>query len=271
MQERFLVLLATLAVFVFSPSIQAQTAPQSGAGKAIPDLSGIWEGPLNSPGEPVTLCGEPACRAVRGLPPPRDLSKNLEEPQMLPWAEERYKALRAAGANANGNPLQQLNPSWSGCMPEGPTESTRRRAVELRQFPDIVFLFYDQDHAVRRVYMDGRGHPQGQPLTWMGHSTGKYDGDTLVVDTVGINDKVWVDLQGHLHTDALHVVERFRRTSQSALEIEITIDDPKTYEKPWRKQVVRELQEPGVPRIWDESECEELLRMDTHYSAESKK
>ena len=149
--------------------------------------------------------------------------------------------------------------------------------VELRQFPDVVFLLFggvagEPDHAVRRIYVDGRGHPPDWRPTWMGHSIGKYEGDTLVVDTIGIisiNGNRLVDLQGHPQSDALHLVERIRRVKQS-LEYEVTIDDPKAYKNSWKKKLVRELAAPG-PRFWDDSICEELLRMGTHYSAESRK
>ena len=75
-----------------------------------------------------------------------------------------------------------------------------RRIFELRQFPDEVLLLFDEDHWVRRIYMDGRAHPDGLATTWMGHSIGRYEGDTLVIDTVGINDKTWIDRLGHPHT-----------------------------------------------------------------------
>jgi len=152
-------------------------------------------------------------------------------------------------------------------MPEGVTEVTRRRGFEVRQFQDMVLILYDQDHGVRRVYMDGRGHPANLTPTWNGHSIGRYDGDTLVIDTVGIKDKVWLDIQGHPHTDAVRVTERIRRVQPERLEIEVTIDDPQTYKKPWKMKLVKGRQAPG-PRIWDEAECEEMLEMGTHFSAE---
>jgi len=129
-------------------------------------------------------------------------------------------------------------------------------------------MLYDQDHGVRRIYMDGRGHPANLTPTWMGHSIGHYDGDTLVVDTVGIKDKVWVDILGHPHTAAMHLMERIRRLQPKRLEIEATIDDPQTYKKPWKMKLVKGREEPG-PLIWDEAECEEMLQMGTHFSAEA--
>lgn len=249
---------------VAAPRLDAQ-----GTQSATPDLSGIWESlgglPDNNP--EVALCGiQGVCAAVTGIKQEPNPS-TAEEPEMLPWAEEHYKRIHD-GVALTANPQQQLNPSWSGCMPEGPTELMRRRGFEIRQFSDVVLLLYDQDHAVRRVYMDGRRHPANLKPTWNGHSIGRYEGDMLVIDTVGIKDKVWLDIQGHPHTDALRVTERIRRVQPGRLEIEVTIDDPKTYKKPWKMNLVKGRQEPG-PRIWDEGECEEMLQMGTHYSTES--
>jgi hypothetical protein len=264
MPNPFRILLVLVSVLLLSLGLPAQTTAQS-----APDLSGIWEALGGLPDTPETaICGiQPLCAALTGVKQESN-PNSADTPEMLPWAEEQFNKVHASAPNQGANPAQQLNPSWSGCMPEGPTEVMRRRAFELRQFPDVVLLMYDQDHGVRRVYMDGRGHPANLRPTWMGHSIGRYDGDTLVVDTVGIKDKVWVDILGHPHTDALRVTERIRRVEPQRLEIEVTIDDPKTYKAPWKMKLVKGLQEPG-PRIWDEAECEEMLQMGTHFSAET--
>jgi len=182
---------------------------------------------------------------------------------MQHWAEEKYKAVKEG---------KERDPNFTGCLPQGPTDLMLddRRYFELRQFPDMVLLLFDQDHWVRRIYMDGRGHPAGYPSTWMGHSIGKYEGDTLVVDTVAFNDTGWLDRDGHPHSDALHLVERIRRVSPSALEYQVTIDDPKAYEKPWTRKIVQDARPPGS-EILEEVLCEELLQMGTHYSAKSTK
>ena len=260
-----------VALIVISRGMQAQTAPPSGAAKAIPNLSGLWGTPLDFETLPpgTELCATGGCRGLLKLPPVPRMDKNLEEPQMLPAAEEKYKAVREGVQDPNANANQIWNPSWGGCMPEGPSEPTARRGFELVQFPDAVLLLFDHDHAVRRIYLEGK-HPADFKPTWMGHSIGRYDGQTLVVDTVGISDKGWIDGQGHPHTDALQVTERFRRVDEKTLEIEMTFNDPKTYAKPWTKRATHLLRPPG-PNVWDSTECEELLRLGTHYSAESKK
>ena len=104
----------------------------------------------------------------------------------------------------------------------------------------------------------------------MGHSIGRYDGDTLVVDTIGVSEKSWLDGQGHPHTDALHLVEHIRRVDQKSLEFDVTISDPIAYKNSWTKKIVRQLASSG-PRLWDEAICQELLQMGTHYGAETRK
>jgi hypothetical protein len=267
-------ILVALALLAISPSMHAQTSakPGPGAAKAIPDLSGSWEGHRPVPVTADTaLCGILAvCNGLIGVTRAPMGGEKLEEPEMQPWAEEKYKTARE-GRDQNEFARQDWDPTFSGCMPAGPTDLMldRARIFELRQFPDEVLLLFDEDHLVRRIYLDGRGHPEGSPSTWMGHSIGKYEGDTLVVDTVGLNDKTPIDRVGHPHSDAVHVVERIRRVSPKALEYEVTIDDPKAYKKPWTRKSTQDLLPPSF-QILEGVLCEELLQMGTHYSAKSK-
>jgi len=264
--------LVTLVLLASSPGLHAQSSAKPGqkAADATPDLSGIWE-----PHRQVPVSAETALCGIRyvcdGLLGARGAPKGEkpEEPEMQPWAEEQYKTARE-GRNPGEIGRQDLNPTFSACMPQGPTDLMldEFRVFELRQFPGEVLLMFDQDHLVRRIYTDGRGHPDGYPSTWMGHSIGKYEGDTLVVDTVDLNDKTLADRLGHPHTDAMHFVERFRRVSPKTLEYEVTIDDPKAYKKPWTRKVVEDLLPPSFQML-EEVLCEELLQMGTHYSAKS--
>jgi hypothetical protein len=270
MRTRFLrSILVVLALLAVSPGMDAQTAAKPGpeVTKAVPDLSGTWEAHRQVPLTAKTaLCGIAAvCSGLLGVAREPAGGKG-EEPEMQTWAEDAYTAIRR-GKEPIDLGRQDLDPNFSGCMPEGPTDLLIdiRRIFELRQFPDMVLLLFDDDHWVRRIYMDGRLHPAGLSSTWMGHSIGKYEGDTLVVDTVGINDKSWIDRMGHPHSDALHLVERIRRVNNT-LEYEYTIDDPKAYMKPWTRMVVHDLLPPGA-LLFEEVLCEELLEMGTHYSA----
>ena len=203
-----------VAVLVISSASVAQTskppqAPQISAKARTPNLSGVW----------------------RSLPATYTFTD--DPPAMQPWAEEKFKQNRNS-ENPNGRGNDELEPRYN-CMPPGLPDIWLVPAApfEIIQSSRRVLILYEWDHWVRQIWTDGRGHPKGFPVTWMGHSTGSWHGDTLVVDTVGINESTWLDRAGHVHSDALHVVERFRRIDRDNLEIEVTLNDPKAYTKPW--------------------------------------
>jgi hypothetical protein len=99
--------------------------------------------------------------------------------------------------------------------------------------PEVLVILYEEFNHYRQVFTDGRGHPQDLNPTWYGYSVGQWDGDTFVADTIGFNDQTWLDEGGYSHSDALHIVERFRRRDFGHLDMQITIDDSKAYTKPW--------------------------------------
>jgi len=110
----------------------------------------------------------------------------------------------------------------------------------------------------RYIYTDGRPHPEGYPITFLGHSIGKWDGDTLVVDTINLDADTWIDGIGTPHSEELHVVERLRRAAQDTLEADFRFEDPKAYTRPWTGKKVFALAEPGYEVLEDVS-CEEYL------------
>jgi hypothetical protein len=97
----------------------------------------------------------------------------------------------------------------------------------------VLVILFESYHSWRQIFTDGRALPENREPAWFGYSTGKWQGNTLVVDTVGLNEKTWLDDIGHPHSDALHIVERFRRPDFGHMVVEVTIDDPKAYTKPW--------------------------------------
>jgi len=212
------------AVLVFSSVLRAQTAEQSGAAKALTqapavDLSGVWE--ANMPGIQWA-----------------EYSFVSNVPAMTPWGRERYLAAKPSyGPRAVDHSTDYVNPTTGkdvGCLPPGvPRIYIQPFLVEIVQTPGRVVELFEFDHHMRQIFTDGRQHPKDPDLTWMGDSIGWYEGDTLVVDTIGLNDKTWIDRGGLPHSDQLHVIERIRRPSSDALEINITIDDPKSYTKTW--------------------------------------
>jgi hypothetical protein len=223
--------LALLALLAFPSFTFAQTAEQPGAAASqttapAPDLSGLW----------VRLRDKGA--SARGYAvlvfdfgPP--------EPPMTPWAAAKYKAANALYRGSD--PGTVLSDPIFSCFPPGvPRIYLLGFPVQIVQIPGQVIMLFEYDHFVRRIYTDGRPHDMNQGPLWMGDSIGKWEGDTLVADTVSFNDKTLLDRVGHPHSDALHLVERLRRIDRNSLEISITIDDPKAYTKPWGAKLIFE-------------------------------
>lgn len=157
---------------------------------------------------------------------------------MLPWAREKYLARDPADDPYN----------W--CMPGGPLRITGGFAWRFVQHPtvDATHIFMLQEgnaHTYRQIFMDGRPHPEDPRPTWYGHSVGHWEGNTLVIDTVGLNDIFWLDVGGTVHTEQLHLVERWTRTDYTTLQREVTIDDPGAYTAPFTVSYVAKLAQPG--------------------------
>lgn len=225
--------LAAIAVLIFSGGLLSQTAgPQRKANAPAPDLTGVWRRSRRPP--------DNTRRYTLG-----ELTGSLgdEMSPMTPWGEAQFKAAKPNGG-ARGVSLAETNDPIYKCFPPGvPRIYTSRLGgpFEIIQTPGRVTMIFEYDHFVRQFYTDGRPHPEDLSPTWMGDSVGKWEGNTLVIDTVGFNDKTWLDNQGHPHSDSLHLVERIRRVSRGAMTDDITIDDPKAYTKPWVSHMIFEL------------------------------
>jgi hypothetical protein len=221
--------LALVAVLAFSSITFAQTAEQPQAttfqtAAPTPDLSGLW----------VRLRDKGA--SARGYAALVLDFGELELP-MTPWAAAKYKA--ANSLYRGSNPSTVLSDPIFSCFPPGvPRIYLLGFPVQIVQIPGQVIMLFEYDHFVRRIYTDGRPHDMNQGPLWMGDSIGKWEGDTLVADTVSFNDKTLLDRVGHPHSDALHLLERIRRMDHDSLEIDITIDDPKAYTKPWGAKLI---------------------------------
>jgi len=154
------------------------------------------------------------------------------EPQVpfQPWAAAVY--------DYNSANESKYDPEGYCLPPGGPRMMATPYPMEIIQLPEqkrIFMVFEGATHIWREIYMDGRPHPSGDDLnpTYLGHSVGRWDGDTLVVDVVGFNEQTWIDYYGHPHTDLLHVVEKFARPTKQQLRYEATLDDPGAYTKPF--------------------------------------
>lgn len=213
---------AGAAVFIVHSLLLAQRPPpaRGATGQAAvstPNLSGVWT---------------PARGTRRGF------GEVPEVPPMQPWAEAKWKAARESVDNPYEQGLDHLDPSSgvsaNNCLPAGmPRLYNMPRPFEIVQVPGRVYIRYEWDHEVRRIYTDGRNRPEGFPPSYMGYSLGKWDGDTLVVETTDLDEKTWLDGLGHPHSAALRVIERFRRVNPETLEIVFLFEDPKAYAKPW--------------------------------------
>jgi hypothetical protein len=120
------------------------------------------------------------------------------------------------------------------CLPAGvPAANLLPIPFRIVQAPGMTVFLYEGDTTFRQVYTDLRRHPVDPQPAWLGYAVGKWEGDTFVVDTLGFNDKSWLDAFGHPHSDALRVTERFRRLDFGRIQLQITVDDSKSYTRPF--------------------------------------
>ena len=170
------------------------------------------------------------------------LAFTTDEPAMTPWGKTRFEANKPS-FGAHAVPYANSNDPDEQCFPPGVPRVYLERGepFEILQTPGKVVMIFEYDHYVRQIFTDGRQHPKEPVPSWMGDSIGRWDGDTLVVDTVGFNDKTWVDMVGHPHSEDMHVVERIRRGPHETLSIDLMIDDPKAYTKPWGGHMIFDL------------------------------
>ena len=159
-------------------------------------------------------------------------------PSVLPWAAALMKE---RGAN-NAKDIPR-----GRCLPDATTLFARFGVNQIIQIPTLIVVLQEQDvPGYRQIFLDGRLHPKDLDPTWTGHSIGVWEGNTLVIDTVGFNDKSWLaDLPSMVtpHTEMLHLVTRLRRPDFGHLESEVTFDDPGTFTKPWTIKTISDLAE----------------------------
>ena len=184
------------------PNLSAP-APKTADGK--PDLSGIWMGTDDKYF--------------------RDLGADGVQIPMLPWAEKLYKDRKEN--------LQKGHPS-ERCLGHGVTDYDSQ--VSLRrviQTPGIIAIMFEGYNHYRQVFLDGRPLPKPTQPSYMGYSTGRWEGDTLVVETNGLNNEGWLDMNGHPQTESTRITERFHRRDFGHIDLQVTVNDPTAYTKPW--------------------------------------
>jgi hypothetical protein len=216
------------------------TAPAPRAADGKPDLSGVWHVHPTSLAEMKRLFGDDVgVTSVPGMEPDT-ISKyavNIlldfkpEEVSMRPEAAEIFRR-RATGVEDR-----------EVCLPIGiPVAGLVSEATKIVQSPRLTVIMYESDGTHRQIYTDGRALPKEfeQP-SWLGYSAGKWVGETLLVETAGFNDKTWLDVGGHPHSEALRIVERYHRRDFGHLDVEMTFDDPQMYTKPFTIKYTDEL------------------------------
>jgi hypothetical protein len=205
-----------IAVSVFAVALSAfgQRGPKPPEGptphlaNGKPDFSGLWQRPY----VPDMSKSSPAKDQI-GMP---DLP-------FTEWGLAAWKSYDATNGDYTG-----------ACLPFGLMRSMNSPdPIQIMQSPTYLSLLYEQNTWFKVIPIDGRKHRE-QVATWFGDSVGKWDGDTLVVDTVNFNGRTRLDTIGHPHSDQLHTIERFTRTDLGHIAYEVTIDDPKTFTKPWK-------------------------------------
>jgi hypothetical protein len=216
MRSRIIVSFSTLLLTAPAAGIHSARTSQDStiAQGKTPDLSGVWY-----PSAINTFQFQ--WTDSQGMP--------LKDLPMTPWAEEKFKANRPIGPNTA---INSNDPDFS-CFPSGiPKAYLYSYPVELIPTPGRLIMFFEYGHNVRQIFTDGRNHQKDANPTWMGDSIGHWEGDTLVVDSLGFNEKTWLDYNGHPHSEAMHIVELIRRPGHDTLLIDLTLDDPKAYTIP---------------------------------------
>jgi hypothetical protein len=199
-----------------------------------PDLSGIWE-TESSPRKELASLFPPGV----GLLPGGENGLGEDDPHkyflnVLADYKPGQEPLTPAAAARFQKQMQGGGPKPTTlCAPPAiPVSEVIPAPYKIVQTPGLMLMLYEGDTYFRQVYTDGRKHPADPQPSWLGYSVGKWEGDTLVVDVIGLNDKGPLDAMGHFHSDAIHVTERFHRIDFGHMENQITIEDPKTFTKP---------------------------------------
>jgi hypothetical protein len=206
------------------PPTTPTTAQTAQAPAAVPQgRGGRGQQPpqLAADGTPLATFGNIGANITGGLP-------------FTPWAAELQKTRMAA--NSKDNPD-------ANCLPMGFMQFHEHpQPRKIIQTPGLIIIIYEANYGLRQIFTDGRRPPSDDPEPfWYGYSVGKWDGDTLVVETTGLKDGGWLDVRGSPFTDKARITERFRRPNYGTLEIDVTVEDSRAYTKPFTVRVNQRL------------------------------
>lgn len=192
-----------------------------------PDLSGVWQAERTSAGELNQALGEKFTREQV------DFNDATKHALNIFWDLKPGDDPARPEAAAILKQRQRMVPPISRCLPAGVPMSLFVYSFKIVQAPDEIVMITESGDPARQIHTDGRGLPQDPQPAWMGYSVGKWEGDTLAVDTTGFNEEAWLDGTGHPRSESMHVRERYHRLDFGHMNIEITIDDPKYYTRPY--------------------------------------
>src|SRR5260370_30640264 len=192
----------TVAAFLGLAFLRGCSGGTSGRTQAAAprDLNGVWSAPFTP-----------------------EISKPLgHQPPFTPYAADLFKK-----EDEIDDPLTQ-------CLPIGPARGIQAGLMpfQIVQMPAVTAILFENQRTFRIINTDGRSHPKDLDPNWFGDSVGHWEGDTLIVDTVGLNDRTWLDTAGHQHSDQLHLVERFQKIDNDNIKWTVTFEDPKFYTEP---------------------------------------
>ena len=204
----------------------AAPAPRTRDGK--PDLSGIWHPQPSPAAELLSASGGTRTPPALGSEPPNKYFLNVMAdfepgPGPGPLTPPALKAFSQLTFVSRGY----------DCLPVGmPMVDTDPGPVKIVQTPGLIMILIESETTFRQIFTDGRKLPADPQPSWLGSSVGRWDGDTLVVDTAGLNSRTWLDAAGHKHSEKLRVTERFHRVNFGRMELQLTLDDPETFTRP---------------------------------------
>jgi hypothetical protein len=202
------------------------TAPAPRLPDGKPDLSGIWHASRRLACNPEISRFIACDSEIGGSPQARNFG--IDMPAGLPYQ------LWAAALVKQRTADQGVDDPHVRCLPDNPPRPwTMPHLTKAVHTPKLLVLLYELNAMYRQIFIDGRPLPEDPNPSWNGYSTARWDGDTLVVQTAGFRDNLWIDMSGSPMSDAARMTERMRRPNYGTLELEITIDDPKVYTRPW--------------------------------------
>ena len=203
-----------------APALDAPT-PRTAEGK--PDFSGMWF--ANVPAK--DYCREADCIQEERMAR-EQINLGIKLEGGLPYTEWSKQQMVERGANGG-----REDPHTYCKPPNFPRAWTLPQYIKIVQTPSLMVMLHEFNAAYREVFLDGRPLPQDPNPTWNGYSTAHWDGDTLVIETNGIRDDMWLDIQGSPVTESARVTERLRRVNFGLMQVEIAVNDPKAYTRPW--------------------------------------